>query len=67
MSFLMKIDGFVTKFTKKTWVLAPTLSKTMGAIASTAPILTRAMNYIRLRYIMSKFINSNHTKWLRLR
>ena len=42
ISFLMKIDRFVTKF-EKAWVLAPILVKTVGAIAPTAPILTRAL------------------------
>ena len=36
----MKIDGYVAKFTKKSWLLAPTLSKTVGAIA---PILTTSL------------------------
>ena len=30
---------------QKPWVLAPTLSKTMGAEAPTAPILTGALHY----------------------
>ena len=43
LPFLMKIAGYVTKFTKKTWVLAPKLSKTVGAITPIAPILTTAL------------------------
>ena len=41
--FLMRIDELVKKFAKKTWVLAPTFSKTMGALAPTAPILTKGL------------------------
>ena len=39
----MKICVDVTKVTNKPWVLAPTLSKTVGAMAPTAPILTMAL------------------------
>ena len=39
----MKIDGNVKKKLTKPWVLAPTLSKTMGTKAPIATILTRAL------------------------
>ena len=36
---LMKVDGVKIKSCQKSWVLAPTLSKTMGAKAPTAPMV----------------------------
>ena len=38
------IINFSQNFAKKPWVLAPTVSKSMGAEAPIAPTLTRALN-----------------------
>ena len=50
----MKIRGIVTKSCQKPWVLAPTLSKTVGAKAPTAPILMGAMLWVLKYYFFDK-------------
>ena len=47
----MKIDRFLIQFSKKPWLLAPTLSKTGGAIATTAPILMEALYCVELFWL----------------